>query len=500
MSYNGSGTFNINTAGQPVVTGTVISSSVFNALTADLATGLSTAITKDGQTTITANIPMNNYKFTGLAAGTAATDSVRLGQVQAGSATVITVTGTDTYTGTMSPALSAYAAGQMFTFTVPGTNTTACTINIDGLGAKSITRDGSTALVAGDLVLNSQVIIVYDGVRFQVVNSNSKTNWTVSGNLALSAGTTNQVQYLNGSKIVTGSSNLTFDGSTLTANALIVSNNSYLSAGTANGVVYLNAGKILTSGSALTFDGTNAATTGTSSAAKFIPTGGSATGNGVYLPASNVMAFSTNGVEAARINALQFSKFSNLGTYVGSTGAYHELRSDQSSQNVAYISNTSASPFSIEIDYTAADPNGTSNTFVACYGTSTLRASIRSNGGLANFQSNNVDLSDERTKTDIAPAPSYWDKIGALEIVTYKYKDQTHDDVNVGVIAQQVETVEPVWVDSDGFGEKDVPEDGVPLKTVYNKDITFAAIKALQEAMLRIEQLEAKVASLESAA
>jgi len=57
MSYNGSGTFVINTTGQPVVTGTVISSTAFNALTADLATGLSTAITKDGQTATTARIP-----------------------------------------------------------------------------------------------------------------------------------------------------------------------------------------------------------------------------------------------------------------------------------------------------------------------------------------------------------------------------------------------------------------------------------------------------------
>jgi hypothetical protein len=57
MSYNGSGTFLINTSGQPVVTGTPISSTVFNALTADLATGLSTAITKDGQTATTARIP-----------------------------------------------------------------------------------------------------------------------------------------------------------------------------------------------------------------------------------------------------------------------------------------------------------------------------------------------------------------------------------------------------------------------------------------------------------
>ena len=56
MSYNGSGTFQINSAGQPVVTGTTITSTAFNALTADLATGLSTAITKDGQTATTARI------------------------------------------------------------------------------------------------------------------------------------------------------------------------------------------------------------------------------------------------------------------------------------------------------------------------------------------------------------------------------------------------------------------------------------------------------------
>lgn len=262
MSFNGSGTFNINTAGQPVVTGTVISSSVFNALTADLATGLSTCITKDGQTTVTANIPMNSFKFTGLAAGTAATDSVRLGQLQAGAATLITVTGTNTYAGTMTPALSAYAAGNTFSFLVPNTNTTSCTLNIDGLGAKSITRDGTTALVAGDLVANSEVVVVYDGTQFQVLNSNSKTNFnlsgtlTVAGNTTLSGGTANQVQYLNASKVLSGSANLTFDGTTLTANALTTSSTVTINGGTANGVAYLNGSKVLTTGSALQFSGT----------------------------------------------------------------------------------------------------------------------------------------------------------------------------------------------------------------------------------------------------
>jgi hypothetical protein len=159
-------------------------------------------------------------------------------------------------------------------------------------------------------------------------------------------------------------------------------------------------------------------------------------------------------------------------------------------------STTAANCFGLFLRYGSAAPNGTGNLFLRCDDSAATRAEIRSNGGLANYQSNNVDLSDIRTKTDISPLASYWNKIAALEIVTYKYKDQTHDDLNIGVIAQQVEQVAPEFVDADGFGE--TPEDGVPLKTIYNKDLTFAAIKALQEAMARIEQLEAKVAALEA--
>ena len=182
MSYNGSGTFIINSTGQPVVAGTVITSSAFNALTTDLANGLSTAITKDGQTTVTNNIPLNNFKVTSLGAGTALTDAAQLAQVQSGASILLTVTGTDTYAGTATPTPAAYAAGNVFTFVVPNTNTGPATLNVNSLGAKTISRDGSTALVAGDLVAGSEVVVVYDGTRFQVLNSNSKTNLHVSNN------------------------------------------------------------------------------------------------------------------------------------------------------------------------------------------------------------------------------------------------------------------------------------------------------------------------------
>ena len=185
MSFNGSGVFTINTAGQPVITGTTISSTTFNSLTADLATGLTTALTKDGQSTPTANIGMGAFKITNLAAGTVASDAARLDQVQGGAATFITVTGTDTLTGTTSPALAAYATGNQFSFVVANTNTGAVTINVDGIGSKAITRTGTTALVAGDMVAGQAVEIIYDGTRFQLVNGNSFTNLKVSGTLGV---------------------------------------------------------------------------------------------------------------------------------------------------------------------------------------------------------------------------------------------------------------------------------------------------------------------------
>ena len=125
---------------------------------------------------------------------------------------------------------------------------------------------------------------------------------SVTGTLGVSAAAT-----FSTTLAVTGaatlSSTLAVTGTTTLTGAATLTANPTLSAGTANGVLYLNGSKVATSGSALTFDGTDLATTGTSSATKLIPTGGSATGNGMYLPATNALAWSNNGVETMRLNA-----------------------------------------------------------------------------------------------------------------------------------------------------------------------------------------------------
>jgi hypothetical protein len=81
MPFNGSGTYSLP-AGNPVVTGTTISSSTTNTTNSDLATALTNCITRDGQSTPSANLPMNAKKLTGLAAGTSAGDSVRYDELQ----------------------------------------------------------------------------------------------------------------------------------------------------------------------------------------------------------------------------------------------------------------------------------------------------------------------------------------------------------------------------------------------------------------------------------
>jgi hypothetical protein len=199
MSYNGNGVFNINTAGQPVVAGTVISSTAFNALTADLANGLTTAITKDGQSTPTSNIPLGGFRITGLGAAVATTDAVQYGQLQANSFNNLTVSGVDALTASSNPALTAYTAGNEFYFIVGSTNTGAMTINIDSLGVKDIRRAGSTALVAGDLVAGQTAQIVYNGTNFQLINGNSLTNARIAslGVGTAASGTTGEIRATN---------------------------------------------------------------------------------------------------------------------------------------------------------------------------------------------------------------------------------------------------------------------------------------------------------------
>lgn len=183
MPFNGSGSFSPPGADFPAVANTLIESTKFNNVINDIATGLSTCITKDGQTTVTANIPFGGYRLTGVGAGTASTDAARVGQLQNGAGVTLgTIAGTNTITAVGSPVITAYAANQFFRFIPAATNTGATTINIDALGAKNIFSNGA-ACVGGELVIGVPVGIFYDGTQFNVMGAAlvSSTTFTLTG-------------------------------------------------------------------------------------------------------------------------------------------------------------------------------------------------------------------------------------------------------------------------------------------------------------------------------
>jgi hypothetical protein len=171
--FNGSGTFvRTHNWTSDKNAGIKIDSGRMDAEDDGFATGLSTAITKDGQTTITANIPFNNKKITGLASGTARTDALNVGDLQdAGFVWGGTAAGTaDVITFNLTPTITAYTTGMKVAFLSSGANTTNVTVNINAVGAVAITKNGATALVAGDIPNAAIVYVVYDGTQFQLTN------------------------------------------------------------------------------------------------------------------------------------------------------------------------------------------------------------------------------------------------------------------------------------------------------------------------------------------
>ena len=81
MARNGSGTY--SRVKGPYVYNTVIDQVEVNAELDDIASALTASLAKDGQTTLTADLPMGGFKLSGLTAGTVAGDSVRYEQVGA---------------------------------------------------------------------------------------------------------------------------------------------------------------------------------------------------------------------------------------------------------------------------------------------------------------------------------------------------------------------------------------------------------------------------------
>ena len=444
VSYNGSGTFQINTSGQPVVAGTVISSTAFNALTADLATGLSTAITKDGQTTTTARIP-----FAAGINSSSATDStststgsiITSGGVGIAKAlyvgTTLNVTGASTMTG-------AIAVDSV----TDSTSTTTGSIQTDGgVGIAKALFVGTTANIAG-------VTTVQAGTAaLPAITTSGDTNtgifFPAADTIAFSEGGVESMRIDSSGNVGIGSTSPNIGSLT---RALTINTPT---GGNYSGVELAGAGTL---------------------SARFVTNNAAGTFFGSQL--SIPLIFETNATERARITS---GGDLLLGTTNSSDTADAGFR---------------AQPSGVATSTLTASGTGDSTMRVYSTGAGAYRFFVRMDGTIFATSIVITAISDERLKENVRDIDTGLNSIMSLKPRRFDWKDGKGQDKKnaAGFIAQEFETVFPECVGTSKAGA-----DGIEYKSINHETLIPTLVKAIQEQQALITQLTARITALESA-
>ena len=220
-------------------------------------------------------------------------------------------------------------------------------------------------------------------------------------------------------------------------------------------------------------------------------------GNITYDHNSNFMSFKTNDSERVRIASDGFFASSNTGSI--STGAdYHKFTSNVNTYRtlaVFNVSNTSGD--GTYYSYLNTNGNNTSSYHFVGGIAGIDKILIYGNGNIVNVNNSYGSLSDVKLKENIVDASSQWDDIKGIRVRNYNFiEGQTH--TQIGVVAQEIETVSPGLVTESPDRDEEGNDLGTVTKSVNYSVLYMKAVKALQEAMDRIETLEAKVAALEA--
>jgi hypothetical protein len=121
---------------------------------------------------------------------------------------------------------------------------------------------------------------------------------------------------------------------------------------------------------------------------------------------------------------------------------------------------------------------------------------VYTNGNVENTNNSYAGISDLKLKENIVNAGSQWDDLKALQVRKYNFKKETGQQTHtqIGLVAQEVELVSPGLVSESPDRDEDGNDLGTVTKSVNYSVLYMKAVKALQEAMERIETLEGMVA------
>lgn len=205
--------------------------------------------------------------------------------------------------------------------------------------------------------------------------------------------------------------------------------------------------------------------------------------------------------ERARITSGGYFKASNNGTYQSSTSSSHEFYQSAAASGVLITAANASFTDNALLLYAAR--NTTNNTFYAMSyyntGASAYKFRVADSGDVTNTNGTYGTISDQKMKTDIVDAGSQWADIKALRFRKFKMKDDPSGLVQLGVVAQEVELTSPGLVDEHQDRDAEGNDLGTTTKSVKTSVLLMKAAVALQEAMARIETLEAEVAALKGA-
>ena len=161
-----------------------------------MATALSTCITKDGQTTVTANLPMAGFRHTGAGEGAARLDYATISQTQDGKVNWVAAGGTaDAITATYDIPVTALVDGQICFVRASAANaTTTPTFSPNSLTARTIVKNGAQALAAGDIrAAGHELILRYNlaNTRWELLNPYLTATTVTDATISTSDITTN---------------------------------------------------------------------------------------------------------------------------------------------------------------------------------------------------------------------------------------------------------------------------------------------------------------------